>query len=106
MSNTHEAAPSHLSAAGELPAPPRQSFSAPVHELFERQVEMSGDAVALVCEESTLTYRDLDARANQLARQLRRLGVRTETTVCLFLERGPEMVVAILAVLKAGGAYV
>ena len=100
MPDTHE------STLPSVPANAERLFDAPVHELFERHVETSPDDVALVCEESTLTYRELDAHANQLARHLRRVGVRAETTVGLVLERGPEIVVAMLAVLKAGGAYV
>jgi amino acid adenylation domain-containing protein len=83
-----------------------QWFDAPVHILFERQVATLPDAVALVCDDSALTYRELDEHANQLARHLRRLGVRAEITVALVLERDPGMIVAMLAVLKAGGAYV
>ena len=63
-------------------------------------------AVALVFEEQTLTYEELNARANQLARHLRRLGVGADTPVALCVERSAEMVVAMLGVLKAGGAYV
>ncbi|OSI54391.1 hypothetical protein BSZ15_22670 [Bradyrhizobium canariense] len=89
-----------------VPANAERRLNAPVHELFERRVESSPNAVALVCNNIELTYRELDAQANQLAKHLWSLGVRTETTVGLVLERGPEMIVAMLAVLKAGGAYV
>jgi amino acid adenylation domain-containing protein len=77
-----------------------------IHELFETQVERTPDAVAVVFEESSLTYRELDRRADRLARQLRALGVGPDVLVALFLERSLDMVVGMLGVLKAGGAYV
>jgi amino acid adenylation domain-containing protein len=77
-----------------------------LHQLFEAQVERTPDAVALVFEHAHLTYRTLNARANRLARYLRRLGVGPDVLVGLLLESSLEMIVAILAVLKAGGAYV
>jgi amino acid adenylation domain-containing protein len=77
-----------------------------VHELVERQVDLRPDAAAVVFEdEATLTYRELDGRANQLAHHLRGLGVGRDTRVAVCLQRSPEMVVAVLAVLKAGGCY-
>jgi amino acid adenylation domain-containing protein len=77
-----------------------------LHELFEAQVERAPDAEALVFGDERLTYAELNARANRLAHHLRALGVGPEARVALCLERGVEMVVAVLAVLKAGGAYV
>ncbi len=77
-----------------------------VHQLFEAQVERTPEAVAVVCGEASLSYRELDERADRLARRLRRLGVGPEVRVGLCLERGPETVVCALGVLKAGGAYV
>ncbi len=79
-----------------------------VHQLFEAQVERSPGAVALIFEGEgeSLTYGELNARANRLARRLRAEGVGPGALVGLCLERSPEMVVALLAVLKAGGAYV
>jgi amino acid adenylation domain-containing protein/thioester reductase-like protein len=61
--------------------------------------------VAVVCGEEQLTYEKLNARANQLARVLRKKGVKPETIVGIMVERSLEMIVGILAVLKAGGAY-
>ncbi|MFL5385134.1 MAG: amino acid adenylation domain-containing protein, partial [Longimicrobiaceae bacterium] len=77
-----------------------------IHELFEAQAARTPGAVAVRFEEESLTYAELNERANRLAHSLAGLGVRPETRVALCLERGPEMVVAVLAVLKAGGAYV
>ena len=74
-------------------------------QLFEAQVLRDPQAPALVFENTTLTYEELNARANQLAHHLRALGVLTETPVAIVLDRCAELVVAILAVLKAGGAY-
>jgi amino acid adenylation domain-containing protein/non-ribosomal peptide synthase protein (TIGR01720 family) len=73
--------------------------------LFEEQVEKVPDKTAVVFEEKQLTYRELNERANQVARVLRRRGVTTDRIVGIMVERSIEMVVGILAVLKAGGAY-
>jgi amino acid adenylation domain-containing protein len=77
-----------------------------VHQLFEEQVERTPDAVAVRDENSALTYRDLNRRANQLAHYLRRLGVRPESRVGLCVERSLDMIVGLLGILKAGAAYV
>ena len=77
-----------------------------IHQLFEEQVERSPDAVAVRFEDQQLTYRELNARANQLARYLITQGVGPEVLVALCMERSLEIVVGILAILKAGGAYV
>ena len=77
-----------------------------VHELIEAQAASTPDAVAVVHEETRLTYRELNARANRLARHLRGLGVKPDALVGLCVERGADMLVAMLAVHKAGGAYV
>ncbi|MBE4753785.1 AMP-binding protein, partial [Corallococcus sp. ZKHCc1 1396] len=74
------------------------------HHLFEAQAQRTPDALALQMGERTLTYRQLDERANQLAHHLRTLGVGPEVLVALCVERSPELVVSILAILKAGGA--
>jgi amino acid adenylation domain-containing protein len=77
-----------------------------LHALFEAQVERTPDATAVVCEEERLSYRELNARANQLAYHLRKLGVGAEVLVGICMERSVEMMVALLGILKAGGAYV
>ena len=77
-----------------------------IHELFEAQVERTPEAVAVVCHEAQLTYRELNQRANQLAHHLQALGVGPEVLVAICLERSLEMVVGLLGILKAGGAYV
>jgi amino acid adenylation domain-containing protein len=77
-----------------------------IHEIFERQVERSPDAIAITFEDSGLTYRELNRRANQLAWYLHKRGVGPEVPVGLCIDRGPEMVIALLGILKAGGAYV
>jgi len=78
----------------------------PLHRLFEAVAARRPEAVAVSGEEESLTYRELDRRANRLARHLRDLGVGPEVRVGVCLPRSPELVVALLAVVKAGGAYV
>jgi amino acid adenylation domain-containing protein len=77
-----------------------------LHELFEEQVERTPETPAVIFEGSSLTYRELNQRANRLAGFLRGRGVGPEVPVGLFLERSLEMVVALYGVLKAGGLYV
>jgi aspartate racemase len=77
-----------------------------IHQLFEARVEQMPDAVAVVFADQQLTYRELNARANQLARYLRSLGVGPEVLVGICIERSLSMLVGLLGILKAGGAYV
>ncbi|MCG1019691.1 amino acid adenylation domain-containing protein, partial [Mycetohabitans sp. B4] len=77
-----------------------------IHQLFEAQVERTPQAPALVVEERTLSYAQLNAQANRLAHQLIELGVKPDARVAICVERSPAMVVGLLAILKAGGAYV
>lgn len=77
-----------------------------VHHLFEAQVARTPDSVAVVFENSRLTYRELNARGNQLARYLVKLGVGPYVLVGICVERSLEMIVGLLGILKAGGAYV
>jgi amino acid adenylation domain-containing protein len=77
-----------------------------IQRLFEEQAERSPDATAIVSGARTLTYREVNRRANVLARRLREHGVGPDVFVGLCAERSPEMVMAMLGILKAGGAYV
>ena len=77
-----------------------------VHELFEAQVERSPESIAVRFGAQSLTYRELNARANQLAHFLKRFKVAADVPVAICLGRSLEVIVAMLAVLKAGGAYV
>jgi surfactin family lipopeptide synthetase C len=76
-----------------------------VHELFEEVVDQRPHALALIHDSSRITYRELDALSNQLARFLKDLGVGAEMTVGVCLERSIDFVTAILGIWKAGGAY-
>ena len=76
------------------------------HELFQQQVSRDPDAIAVVGGEKSLTYRELNGRANQVAHYLRRRGVGGDVLVGVCLQRSVEMVVALLGVWKSGGAYV
>jgi amino acid adenylation domain-containing protein len=102
------------SPAPGLPAAERRPGAAFVHQLVERQAADRPEAVALVWPGEPaspdngvrLTYRELNGRANRLARVLRRRGVGPETAVAICLPRGPDLVIAALAAWKAGGCYV
>jgi amino acid adenylation domain-containing protein len=85
----------------------RQTFAEGrlLHELFEEQAGRTPDAVAVVCEDDSLSYAQLNMRANQLAHRLQSLGVGPEVVVAIMLERSVEICVALLGVMKAGGAY-
>jgi len=78
----------------------------PVHRMIERQARSQPDATALLFADASLSFSELNRRANRLAHRLIALGVRPEVLVGIAMERSVEMVVAILGVLKAGGAYV
>jgi len=77
-----------------------------IHELFEQQVERTPDNVALTFEGQSLTYAELNRKANQLAHYLRSLGAQPETKVGICLDRSLEMIVAVWGILKSGAAYV
>ena len=76
-----------------------------IQQLLAQQLSRDPGAIALACAGETMTYAELERRSNQLSHSLRELGVGPEVVVGVYLERGFELVVAILAVLKAGGAY-
>ena len=77
-----------------------------IHQLFEQQAEQWPQRIAVTCEDDSITYKDLDTRANQLAHRLIRLGVGPEIAVGICLPPSVDQLVAILGVLKAGGFYV
>ncbi len=77
-----------------------------IHQRIARQAAATPNALALADSATTLTYRELNQRANQLAHYLQELGVGPDTLVALCVERSLEMVVGLLGILKAGGAYV
>ncbi len=77
-----------------------------IHHEIERQAQANPDRVALVFEDQSLTYAELDAHASRLAQYLRSLGVGADRLVGICLERSLDLVVGVLATLKAGGAYV
>ena len=86
--------------AVQVPAP------GTVHACVEAQVDRTPGAVALVCRDQSLTYRELDERANRVAAELIALGVGSDQTVGVFVDRSLATVVGLLGILKAGGAYV
>ena len=77
-----------------------------IHETIEHQAQVRPRATAVDCEGETLTYAELNRRANQLAHYLIRLGVGPETPVAVYLQPSLDMVISLLAILKAGGGYV
>ncbi|KLU16148.1 hypothetical protein AFK69_19165 [Xenorhabdus sp. GDc328] len=77
-----------------------------IHQLFEQQVENAPDATALVYENQSISYAELNIRANRLAHQLIALGVEPEQRVAICVASSPARIVGLLAILKAGGAYV
>ncbi|MFP5263078.1 MAG: amino acid adenylation domain-containing protein [Blastocatellia bacterium] len=77
-----------------------------IQDLFEAQVRKTPNATALVFDDERLTYAELNTRANQLARYLRKLGVGPEVRVGILVDRSIEMLVGLLGTLKAGGTYV
>ncbi|MEU4498136.1 amino acid adenylation domain-containing protein [Streptomyces sp. NPDC023998] len=93
-----------LAEHGRRTVPTREGWT--ISGMFESTAQRVPDAVALVAGSLQLTYREVDERANRLSWALRARGVRPEVPVGLLLERGADMVVAMLAVLKAGGIHV
>ncbi|MGB7709692.1 MAG: amino acid adenylation domain-containing protein [Microcoleus sp.] len=77
-----------------------------IHQLFEEQVKITPNAIAVIFEEQQLTYLELNQKANQVAHHLQSLGVKPESLVGICVERSLEMIVGLLGILKAGGGYV
>lgn len=86
----------------ELKHPPYRS----IHEIIETQVAKTPEATALIDQTNRLSYRELNARANQIAHHLRTLGVGPDVLVGVCMKRSADLVAALLGILKAGGAYV
>jgi len=97
--------PEQFAAIGAAIQPFDASANYCMHRLFEEQASLHPNKVALSWRDAHLTYGELNARANQLARRLRELGVAPEVLVGLHVERGFNVVIGILGILKAGGAY-
>ncbi|MEO6238618.1 MAG: amino acid adenylation domain-containing protein [Vicinamibacterales bacterium] len=108
----------HLTAVALLDTPEQQQQKAAwnrthvehrgcacIHELFAARVALHPDAPAVVLNDRSLTYGDVDLRSSQLARYLIARGVRPGDRVALYLNRTPEMIIALMAILKAGAAY-
>ena len=74
-----------------------------IHSLFETQVALNPEAIALISEQGQLTYQELNTKANQLAHYLQTLGVAAETLVGICVDRSLEMIIGLLGILKAGG---
>ena len=76
-----------------------------IHEIFEEQAEQTPDKLAVVCDSEQLTYSELNSKADLLANHLKRLGVKPETLVGLYLDRSRLSIIGLLGILKAGAAY-
>ncbi len=77
-----------------------------IHQLFEEQVELNPNSIAVVYKDNELTYQELNTKSNQLAHYLIAQGVEPDTLVAICVDRSLDMIVGLLAILKAGGAYV
>ena len=77
-----------------------------IYQLFEFQVKLTPEAIAVIFEGKQLTYQELNSQANQLAHYLKTLDVGPDVLVAACVERSLEMVVGLLGILKAGGVYV
>jgi amino acid adenylation domain-containing protein len=84
----------------------KDSLDECIHERFEQQARRVPDRIAIIDQEQSYTYAQLNALADGMARRLRRAGVGADKRVCIFMDRSAHMVAAVLAVIKAGGAYV
>ena len=97
--------PCDTPASGSEPLLPAASPFEPIHRVFEARVALDPEALCLVGRDLRVTYGQLDARANQIAHHLQALGVGPDGLVGIDLERGADLIAAMLGVLKAGGAY-
>jgi hypothetical protein len=77
-----------------------------VHELFEARAAQNPAAIALVCDETQLSYKELDERSEEIANHLRAMGVCPEVNVGVYLEKSPELVISLIAIMKAGGSFI
>ncbi|MEH1835437.1 MAG: amino acid adenylation domain-containing protein [Nostoc sp.] len=77
-----------------------------LHELFAQQVKETPDATAVVFEEQRLSYSELNSKANQIAHYLQKLGIQPEARIGVYLERSPQLLIALLGILKTGAAYI
>lgn len=77
-----------------------------IHQLFEEQAEKNPEKVAVIFEDTSLTYRKLNEKANQLAHFLKEKGIKPDTLIAIACDRSFDLIIGILAILKAGGAYV
>ncbi|MGW3497332.1 Pls/PosA family non-ribosomal peptide synthetase [Streptomyces sp. NPDC001020] len=102
---SHTAAGPVVPSEGHL-GPTTTDTADRLHRFFESACDRTPSAVALVCEQRSLTYADLDARANQVAHHLRRLGIGPGTRVALLLPRSVDMYASLLGVCKAGATFV
>ncbi|SMP68490.1 amino acid adenylation domain-containing protein [Neorhodopirellula lusitana] len=78
----------------------------PVYQLFEKQAKATPNAVAVIAGKTSLSYQEINERANQLARHLQNLGVSREQLIGIHLQRSHQMIVSVLGILKAGATYV
>ncbi|ARU62661.1 hypothetical protein CBW65_18035 [Tumebacillus avium] len=99
---THDEQQKMLCAWNDTAIPSREAC---IHQLFEEQVERTPDAIALVFEDQQLTFRELNNRANHVARLLQASGVGPDDVVGIYLERSPDLLPALLGTHKAGGGY-
>ena len=98
--NTEQQALLHLNLKQE-----EYPETACIYQLFEQQVQLSGDNTALIYENNSLSYNELDAKSNQLAHYLIQKGIKQNEYVALYMDRSFDMVIALWAVLKTGAAY-
>jgi hypothetical protein len=94
---------------GELASPvaaPELVRAELLHQIFEAQADLRGEEIALMCGDERMSYGELEQKANQLARWLRRHGAKAGASVAFLLPRSMDVIVTLLAVLKSGAAYV